>query len=214
MMKSIKTIKHIAILYCCISYLHSNANQYSLKKHVSKGIRPNKTKEFTTRGDTVMDYPFKDTSNKTVRLSDYRGKFVLVDLWYSGCGFCIDANRALRIVHEKLKSQDIIFLSISIDSSREKWIESITQNALPSKLNPWAGQYYPAPGTKILYTGGSGSKNDFVKKYVPENSYPKLIFIDPSGRLISDHPPRPDSSPVDQPEKLVDFILNYLKKSS
>jgi thiol-disulfide isomerase/thioredoxin len=164
--------------------------------------------------DTLMlDYTFKDTSGRAVRLSDFRGKYVLVDLWYSGCGFCIYANNALRIVHEKMKNENIIFISISVDVNKKKWITSITHNALPSKSNPWAGKYWPAPGTISLYTGDNGFNNDFLKKYNPGNSYPKLLFIDPSGKLISDHLPRPDYSGNDQPEKLIEFIEGYLKNS-
>lgn len=159
----------------------------------------------------ILDYPFKDLKGKTVRLSDFKGKFVFIDIWYSGCGFCISVNNALKQVHKNLANENIVFLSISIDTDKVKWIESITKDAKPSKLNPWAGKYVPAKGTKVLYTGGTGSNNDFIRKYVPKDLYPKLMFVSPTGKLISDQPPRPDSFPNDQPEKLVEFLKSYLK---
>ena len=135
-------------------------------------------------------------------------------MWYSGCGFCISANEALYPVHEQLKKENIVFLSISVDSIREKWISSITKNAIKTKLNPWAGKYHPAPGTVTLYTGGSGQNNVFVKKFNPDNYYPKLFLIDPRGKLISENPPRPDSIPVNQPQKLINFIKRYIEKGN
>jgi len=206
-----KIITYILIVNLCIAYFHSDANQNSSGNSI-KVSYPNYFKHIKLlRDSTVLDYAFKDEQGKTIRLSDYKGKFVFIDLWYSGCGFCISANNALKIVHEKLKDKNIIFLSISIDNDREKWIQSITPNAKPSKLNPWAGQYVPALGAKTLYTGGTGASNDFIEKYVPDKSYPKLLFIGPSGKMISDHPPRPDGFPVNHPEELTEFLLKYIE---
>ncbi|MCO5950693.1 TlpA family protein disulfide reductase [Mucilaginibacter flavidus] len=211
-MKLHNIIQYVFIICLTFSGLHSNSSYCLPANPSSKSIKPQQMKIGNRTNDTLMlDYTFKDTSDRAVRLSDLKGKYVLVDLWYSGCGFCIYANKALRIVHEKMKNENIIFLSISVDVNKDKWIASITNNAIPSKSNPWAGKYWHASGTICLYTGGSGFNNDFLKKYNPGNSYPKLLFIDPSGKLISDHLPRPDYSGNDQPEKLIEFIEGYLK---
>jgi thiol-disulfide isomerase/thioredoxin len=211
-MKLATKSKRVLIVSFCIFYFHSLAYSNSPIESFPKRVHRNRTFDAKTAQDTILlDYPFKDTKNQTVRLSDFKGKFIFVDMWYSGCGFCISANEALYAVHEKLKNENIVFLSISVDSIRQKWITSITKNAPKTSLNPWAGKYNPSPGTIILYTGGSGLNNDFVKKYDPDNYYPKLLLIDPSGKLISDHPPRPDGIP-DQPEKLIDFIMGFIKK--
>ncbi len=36
----------------------------------------------------VVDFTFTDINGKTVKLSDYRGKVVVVDEWATWCGFC------------------------------------------------------------------------------------------------------------------------------
>lgn len=187
-----KTIKYIIILIFSLIFTQS----YS--------------QDVTSGDSTLLNYAFKDLKGKTVRLSDFKGKLIFIDIWYSGCGFCISANKALKVVHRKLKDQNIVFLSVSIDSNKTKWIESITPGAKPSKLNPWAGKYAPEKGTVILYTGGTGSNNEFIKRYVPNDTYPKLLLFSQSGKLISDRPPRPDSYPKDVPEKLIAYISNYL----
>lgn len=212
-MKLIKTRKIIVFIAMCTICLYAHANYHAKKSLILKLVDTAKTKRLNELKDSIiLDFSFRDTSNRPVRISDFRGNFVFIDLWYSGCGECIVANKALRIVHEKLKNENILFLSISVDSCKEKWIESITNNAKATKIDPWAGRYYPAPGTVILNTGSSGYNNEFIKKYNPENGYPKLMFVDPSGKLISDHPPRPDYSGEDKPQELIDFLLSYLKK--
>ena len=150
----------------------------------------------------AADYTFTDSLGKLVKLSDFRGKWLMADVWYSGCGGCITANQGLRTVHDSLAKAGVVFLSISVDKEREKWMASVTAGAGKSKMNPWAGMYVPAVGTVVLYTSGSGHDNEFRKSYVPDNLYPKLLLFDPAGNLVADNPPRPDS----KPELLISFI--------
>ena len=156
---------------------------------------------------TAIDFTFQDTSGKNIHLSDFKGNFVLIDLWYTGCGACIIVNEALKEVHQSLQKEKVIFINISIDKQKEKWIQSLSKKARPSQYNNWAGKYVPANGTITLYTSGSGEDNEFVKKYVPSRSYPQLLFIGPKGELLSATPPRPDPDP----SVLIRFIKNFLK---
>ncbi len=156
---------------------------------------------------SLLDFVFKDSLDRKVRLSDYKGKFLFVDLWYSGCGGCITANEGLSVVHEKLRDSNVVFFSISVDKNRDKWLASITPGAKPTKLNPWAGRYVPYKGTIVLYTDGTGYENDFIRKMVPRNVYPKLLMFGADGKLIDETPPRPDYDPG----SLVRFILSKME---
>jgi cytochrome oxidase Cu insertion factor (SCO1/SenC/PrrC family) len=157
------------------------------------------------RSTQILDYSFKDQAGKEIRISDFKGKYVLIDLWFTGCGACIAANDALKTVHDSLRNENVVFLSISIDKNKEKWTQSITKNAHPSTLNNWAGEYCPAEGTITLYTGGSGEENEFIKKYVPSGFYPQLLLISPTGTILSANLPRPDPNP----QLLIDFIRSF-----
>ncbi|RYD96813.1 MAG: redoxin domain-containing protein [Sphingobacteriales bacterium] len=161
----------------------------------------------TIDASVLMNYVFKDSLDREVRLSDFNGKFLFVDLWYSGCGGCITVNEGLNAVHEKLKDSNIVFFSISVDKNKAMWLASITTNAKPSKMNPWVGRYVPYKGTTVLYTGGTGYNNTFIKQMVPTNVYPKLLMINKNGELINEKPPRPDY----EPEVLIEFILSKMK---
>lgn len=161
---------------------------------------------FDSRSGALNNFVFTDTAGRSVKLSDFKGKWVFADVWYSGCGACIHANEGIKIAHEAFLHQDIVFLSISIDKSREKWISSVTQGSKKSATNPWAGMYVPAKGTIMLYTSGSGDANDFRRTYVPKNRYPQLLLFDKNGDLTKDTPPRPDV----EPEKLISFIQKQM----
>ena len=154
--------------------------------------------------DSLQDFKFKDSLDRNVSISDFRGKYLVLDLWYSGCGACIHVNEGLRKVHDRLKDKNIVFISISIDKTKEMWMLGITKDTKPSRINNWAGRYWPAPGTVCLYTGGSGSANSFINKYVPDNAYPELILVDPEGIVIANTLPRPDDDP--------NLLINYLEQ--
>lgn len=154
----------------------------------------------------VLEYPFKDILGNEVRITDFKGKVILIDLWYSGCGACISCSEALKPIHKSLMAKNIVFLSISVDRNKKKWLQSITKNATRSELNPWAGKYYPSPGTVTLYCGDAGSDNIFIRKYNPNRLYPKLLLIDSLGRVVSDNLPRPETSSVE----LTSTIMKHL----
>lgn len=177
------------------------ANVWAQQKQVTAELSV-KDQQDNKKRSIVEDYSFTDSLGNLVRLSEFRGKWVMADVWYSGCGGCITANQGMRTVHDSLAKAGVVFLSISIDKEREKWMASVTAGAAKSKLNPWAGMYVPAVGTVVLYTSGSGQDHEFRKRYVPDNLYPKLLLFHPDGHLVAETPPRPDS----KPDLLIDFI--------
>ena len=119
-MKTIQSTKILVIIIFCTISLIIYGKGKNLKKFSNRVPLNQKLKDPVDTA--IKDYLFKDTLNNTVRLSSFKGKFVFVDSWYSGCGACIFANRALRIVHEQLKGENIVFLSISIDADKRKWM--------------------------------------------------------------------------------------------
>lgn len=128
-----------------------------------------------------MAYPFEleDIHGKIHRLSDYRGKLLVIDFWYTGCMWCAVLNAAMHSIVEKYADrQDVVFLTISIDKDKEKWIKSVENGA------------YTSPGTIDLYTNGEG-KDHPVIKYYNYTSFPKQLIIGKKGEIVTASPPRP-----------------------
>ncbi|GAB3922823.1 hypothetical protein GCM10028827_08430 [Mucilaginibacter myungsuensis] len=73
-------------------------------------------------GDKAVDFTAKTADGKKVKLSEYAGKVVFVDLWATWCGPCIAEMPALEKLKERYKDNpNIVFLSISIDDNKEAW---------------------------------------------------------------------------------------------
>jgi peroxiredoxin len=62
-----------------------------------------------------VDFNLPDLSGKAVKLSDYRGKLVLLNFWASWCPPCREEMPSLQKLHEKLKEKKFALLAVSID---------------------------------------------------------------------------------------------------
>ena len=70
--------------------------------------------ETVSFGDPAPDYGYVDKEGKTVRISDFRGKWVLMDFWRFGCGPCIKAVPELGALSRELQDK-LVVVSISVD---------------------------------------------------------------------------------------------------
>ncbi|MCQ6958278.1 TlpA family protein disulfide reductase [Mucilaginibacter aquariorum] len=137
--------------------------------------------------EPILDYNFQDVNGKTVNISDYRGKAILIDLWFTGCAPCLAVAKGLRLVEKEFENRsDVVFLSICTDKDKNMWLKSIDKTKMAESYS-----YYIAAATKYLYTSGTGQKNPFIKKYVPNEGYPFLLIIDKKGKIYSSTPARP-----------------------
>lgn len=63
----------------------------------------------------------KDKDGNIVKFSDFKGKYVYLDLWASWCVPCCKEVPLLQKMEEELQNEDVVFVSISIDSKESAW---------------------------------------------------------------------------------------------
>ncbi|BDM62985.1 hypothetical protein NFHSH190041_04370 [Shewanella sp. NFH-SH190041] len=67
----------------------------------------------------VKDISFTDLKGKEVKISDYRGKLLLLNLWATWCPPCLKEIPALQQLRKDNQGKDIAILSLSIDAEPE-----------------------------------------------------------------------------------------------
>jgi thiol-disulfide isomerase/thioredoxin len=66
-------------------------------------------------GKAAADWETKDIDGKPHALKDYKGKVVILDFWYRGCGWCIRAMPQINELAEEFRGQPVAILGMNTD---------------------------------------------------------------------------------------------------
>ena len=80
-------------------------------------------------GDNFADADLSDINGNTKNLSDYLGKYLLLDFWASWCGPCIMALPEMREIAETYRD-NLLIISISLDPDAE-WKRAMREHNMP-----------------------------------------------------------------------------------
>ncbi|MEZ4687570.1 MAG: TlpA disulfide reductase family protein [Bacteroidia bacterium] len=111
----------------------------------------------TTIGAQAPEIEMQTPDGKTMKLSDLRGKYVLIDFWASWCGPCRKENPNVKKVYAKYKDQGFEILGVSLDRDKNRWVSAIEADGLPwphvSDLKQWKNEAAQTYGvSSIPYT--------------------------------------------------------------
>lgn len=191
----------------------------SLLTHAKSFISTNKYRneastifEKITAGSKVDDnFIFTDREGNNVRISDFKGKTVIIDMWFTGCIPCIQVAKYMPHIEESLKDcEDLLFVSLSVDKDKQDWLKSIDPNK--KREDTFAYTHYTTPETIYMYTSGTGSNNSFVKNYNPAGGFPRMIIIDKNGKLLTNSIQSPTNEKLAKQFEM--NIREFLKKQS
>lgn len=109
----------------------------------------------------------------TAFLSDFRGKYVLLDFWASWCAPCMRELPYLIQLYEETrdKNDQFVIVSFSLDNKEKAWKDAIRAKNI--------GREAWIHGSDLLAWGSPAVRLLGVK------AVPQIILIDPEGRAIS-----------------------------
>jgi peroxiredoxin len=114
-----------------------------------------------------------DSTGKLIKLSDMKGKYVLIEFWTSGCKPCREENPHLVKAYTALKDKNFEILGVSLDqqpNGRSAWLKAIKKD-----------------GLKWLHVSDLKGHASPVAKVYGVHGVPANFLVDPSGKIIANN---------------------------
>ena len=157
--------------------------------------------ELIKEGTPLFEIKLPTINNDTVNLRDFKGKYLFINIWATWCTGCINNMPFNQNIIDRYKENNIEFIMISIDDSKEKWENYVTKN-------DFKGIHLFANGSKskpiCYFTNRIYEENGNIKSI--ERGIPRYILINPDGIILSN-----DFEKATK-EKMTDYIDSLLLK--
>ncbi|MDB5190651.1 MAG: thioredoxin family protein [Segetibacter sp.] len=114
------------------------------------------------------DLNMNDLNGKPIALSQFKGKFVLVDFWASWCGPCRQENPNVVAAFNKYKDKNFTIVGVSLDEDKDAWKQAVEKDKLT-----W-------PHMSDLKQWESAAVSTYGFEGIPFN-----VLIDPTGKIIA-----------------------------
>jgi peroxiredoxin len=119
----------------------------------------------TSIGVMAADFEAKTPEQIPIKLSSFKGQYVLIDFWASWCGPCRQENPNVLRAYETFKDKNFTVLGVSIDEKEDAWVKAVKQDGLV-----WV---------QLL------DRTSEIANMYGINAIPKNFLVDPSGKIIA-----------------------------
>ncbi|MBE9488620.1 MAG: TlpA family protein disulfide reductase [Bacteroidetes bacterium] len=139
------------------------------------------------KGKPAAQWSYPDINGKEYSLSDFKGKYVYIDVWATWCGPCKAEIPELAKLVKDYKNKDIVFVSVSIDDNKGAW-----EKMLKKENFNWIQIH---------------AKKAWKSKIVSENGIrgiPRFMMVDKEGNIVDVNAPQPSSEDI---RPLIDELL-------
>ena len=140
----------------------------SAQTPAKRAVRP----PLLAAGTVAPDFTALRADNTPVKLSDFRGKAVLVDFWATWCGPCKVAMPHMEKLHQKLSAQGLVVLGVCVWEERAKFDAWMKTPEVPTSY------------LKVFDPAGRATAASIAKKHYSVSGIPTFYLIDREGKIL------------------------------
>ncbi len=124
--------------------------------------------ELLKTGTVAPDFSLKNLEGKTVKLSDFKGKYVVIDFWASWCPDCRKDIPEVQRMYKNFHAKGVEFVGVSFDTDKTKWGDAVKKYNIEY---PQVSELVKFHDTKISQAYGV--------KWIPS-----MFLIDKDGKVV------------------------------
>lgn len=120
-----------------------------------------------TKGQVAYDFEMEDEKGNLHRLSDFRGKYVFMDVWNTLCHVCVEDLPLFIRTGVRYRDKDVVFLTLSLDLGPIGWKKLLDQKNISCSIPHYR----------------STQRTEFINNYCIYGM-PRYILVDPEGKIV------------------------------
>ncbi|WP_316841270.1 TlpA disulfide reductase family protein [Pedobacter gandavensis] len=120
-------------------------------------------------GSDFSAHTFQKPDGTAAKISDYKGKYIFIDIWSTWCHPCVAEMPFLSKIEHEMAGKDVVFISLNGDKLEDYWQKFMKKRGLK--------------GEQLWMPGGLGAAPFFNQ--IGKTGIPRFLVLDREGKMLN-----------------------------
>ncbi|MBB2151381.1 TlpA disulfide reductase family protein [Pedobacter gandavensis] len=120
-------------------------------------------------GTDYSNYTFQKPDGSKAKVSDFKGKYIFIDIWSTWCHPCVAEMPFLKKVEQEMEGKDVVFISLNGDKQEDYWKNFMKKRSMT--------------GVQLWMPGGITVDPFFSQ--IGRTGIPRFLVIDRAGKMVN-----------------------------